>query len=163
MKKVFSLLLVGVVTISMFSFITPNRVDATETKAKKETILFNNKGNTTATFLLRYYSQDDTHLTTPLNKSQTITVAPGESVCRNIKSSAYFVYVKAPLTNRNKLYREFLFCKSNCKDGTGESSKHSITVDANTKVIHKVQYFDYAQNSSNSFGLSRKTTTPTGT
>ena len=31
MKKVFSLLLVGVVAISMFSFITPNRVDAAET------------------------------------------------------------------------------------------------------------------------------------
>ena len=34
MKKLFSLLLVGVVAVSMFGFITPNRVDAAEANAK---------------------------------------------------------------------------------------------------------------------------------
>ena len=35
-KKLFSLLLVGVVTVSMFSFIRPNRVDAIEESNKSE-------------------------------------------------------------------------------------------------------------------------------
>ena len=39
MKKLFSLLLVGVVAVSMFGFITPNRVDAAETNSNLGTIV----------------------------------------------------------------------------------------------------------------------------
>ena len=38
MKKLFSLLLVGVIAVSMFSFVAPNSVDAAEAKPSKGTV-----------------------------------------------------------------------------------------------------------------------------
>ena len=45
MKKLFSLLLVGVVAVSMFGFIAPNNVDAAEAEPSKGTVYFHQKGS----------------------------------------------------------------------------------------------------------------------
>ena len=59
MKKLFSLLLVGIVAISMFGFITPNSVDAAEATPSKGTVYVKNTSHSIgygANFVVDFYN-----------------------------------------------------------------------------------------------------------
>ena len=55
MKKLFSLLLVGIVAISMFGFIAPNNVDAAEAKPSKGIVRLEHTGGWVGRYFIRFY------------------------------------------------------------------------------------------------------------
>ena len=55
MKKLFSLLLVGVVAVSMFGFIAPNNVDAAEAEPSKGNVYFQQNGFYTGNYIASFY------------------------------------------------------------------------------------------------------------
>ena len=115
MKKVFSLFLVGVVAVSMFGFITPNRVDAAETNAI-ERICIQNRGSKALKYLIYFYLEGDPELTKPLNSKRVITVSSGKSLDVNIDPRAKFVCIKTELVDKciscKEVYEEFVCASS---------------------------------------------------
>lgn len=165
MKKVFSLLLVGIVAISMFSFITPNRVDAAETNATE----FLTIRNATPEFLkyrIDFYSEEDPELTRPLNdKAIIVTLCPGKTLKVNIDPRAKFVYFKTILLDKSspigELYQEFVFTKpsSRPKVITGIPSIFIEGVRDKRRPSFKQKVHVLLENS---FGYSRCVTTREG-
>ena len=115
MKKVFSLLLVGVVAVSMFGFITPNRVDAAETNAM-EFLTIENATPEVLKYRIDFYSRKDPKRTRPLNdKAIIVTLCPDERKDVIIHPQADSVYLKTILLDKSspigELYQERVFTK----------------------------------------------------
>ena len=92
MKKLFSLLLVGVIAVSMFSFVAPNSVDAKEAKPSRGTVyvyqnamwstfrnakyfvyFYNASGNKISSHSVHLYVKKGAHFPIPL-EAKTVTI-----------------------------------------------------------------------------------------
>ena len=115
MKKVFSLLLVGVVAVSMFGFITPNRIDAAETNAT-EFLTIRNATPKVLRYRIDFYLAEGPEKTKPLNRNHIIvTLRPDEHKNVSIPPLADYVYFKTILLDKNsttgELYQEHVFAR----------------------------------------------------
>ena len=165
MKKVFSLLLVGVVAVSMFGFITPNRVDAAETNAM-EFLTIENATPEVLKYRIDFYSEKDPNLTRPLNdKAIIVTLCPDERKDVIIHPQADSVYLKTILLDESspigELYQEFVFTKP--------SSRPKVNTLLSSIVINSVRdmrrpFFkqEVCVSFENSFGYSWSATTREG-
>lgn len=101
MKKLFSLLLVGIVAISMFAFIAPNSVDATEAEPSKGTVYVKNateksgygvrfvvdfydaSGNNIGCYKSNYLSRTEKKCCTIPQEAKSVTVLTAKKVNRS--------------------------------------------------------------------------------
>ena len=151
-KRLFSLLLVGVVTVSMFGFIKPSCVEATEANGKSETIHILNMGDENLLCITQFFLENDPELTKSLNSEEVIEVCHGKDLRVNIDSRAKFVQIKINFPNKhvreNEKWKKYVFAQhSNRSRGAVDLTKDSIVI-RSFKIGPRVQYKSECFNSS---------------
>ena len=149
-KKLFSLLLVGVVTVSMFGFVKPNCVEAIEANDKSETIHILNMGGEDLLCITQFFLEDDPELTKSLNPEEIIEVCPGKGLRVSIDPEAKFVQIKINFPNKhvreNEKWKKYIFAQhSNRSNGIVDLTKPSIIIRSfkiGPRVQHKSECFN---------------------
>ena len=97
-KKLFSLLLVGVVAISMFSFVAPPPAEAVEETPSKGTIIFKFisliDGRCSADYAVDFYGDDDYYISSQPIHFHLATFGKKKTVRYNIPAEAKIVVIK---------------------------------------------------------------------
>lgn len=86
MKKLFSLLLVGIVAISMFGFIAPNNVDAAEAKPSKGIVRLEHTGGWIGRYFIRFYDASGKQMGREIGKVLTAGLGKEYSIPLEAKS-----------------------------------------------------------------------------
>ena len=110
-KKMFSLLLVGVVAVSMFGFIAPNRVDAEETNVVNNGMLYFESGPKIDAFNVKFCVD----YASKVKKEENIKLKPNEIISIPIPLYIDSVVITTPILNvinpKVPLYRQYIFTK----------------------------------------------------
>ena len=121
-KKMFSLLLVGVVTVSMFGFIAPNRVDAEETNVVNNGMLYFESGPKIDAFNVKFCVD----YLSKVKKEENIKLKPNEIISMPIPINVDSVVITTPILNvinpKVPLYRQYIVTTLQGKPVPGKTS-----------------------------------------
>ena len=130
-KKLFSLLLVGVVAVSMFSFISPNRVDAAGSNSK-----FNGKFRVwglpafsdpyKASYEINFYNKKEVNIKTMRNTLSSDKLTEENF---NIPKQAQKIVIETTITGKNGILKNSSVLKRN-----GEK----ISKDGSISILHQI-------------------------
>ena len=117
-KKMFSLLLVGVVAVSMFGFIAPNRVGAEETNVANNGMLYFESGRRLDAFNVKFCVD----YASKIKREVIVQLNPNDSISIPIPLDIDSVVLTTPILNvinpKVPLYRQYIFTKLKDKSVT---------------------------------------------